>query len=480
MNLDSSPYDESDGDKELVAHFEKQVKDGLPCFYDEDDYLILFDHYIDSDDISPCEEVLKWADIQYPNSVTITDCHARYLAAKGDFAEAEAIVDKALLIDSKDVDLLITKGKLLLIRHENQKADKIFDSLCDNHDDPFLYGTLVDIGNAYNQMKRKDKAARIYEHAIKLTEENCEAAFELALIYAEKPEKLEEAAALLEKVLDKKPYSAHAWIALGGVYDDLQEYEKAVESFDYAYTIDPQCYKALFLKGHSLINCNEYKEALAAFEEYADLEEEDSTLCLCIGECYEGLGHKDDADSKYRRAVYIDQSNTSAMVHLALLHADDNPESALGWIHLAQDYDKGNAELWHLEGDIQCKAATKYPTDKTQHIAWAEKSYKKAIKMDPENPLPMVSLGILFYDDRDYDSALYYLEQAYRLSAEVNELSLFLSLTYYQLNDKEQTKRFLKLAIQNDPESWDTFTNFCPKAKDDPKLSMFHNNKNFD
>ncbi len=476
MNLDSSPYEESDSEKELVAHFERQVKDGTPCFYDEDDYIILFDHYIDSDDISPCEEVLKWADIQYPNSVTITDCHARYLAAKGDFDEAEAIIDKALLIDSNDVDLLITKGKLLLIRHNFKEADQIFNSLCDNHDDPFLYGTLVDIGNAYNQMKRKDKATQIYEHAIKLTEENCEAAFELAQIYAEEPEKLEEAARLLEKVLDKKPYSAHAWLTLGGVYDDLQKYEKAVESFDYAYTIDPQCYKALFLKGNSLINCNEYKEALAAFEEYSDLEEEDSNLCICIGECYEGLGRRDDADSKYRRAVYIDQSNTRAMVHLALLHTDEDPDFALRWIHLAQDYDKDNAELWHLEGDIQYKAAVQCPAYRTDHIAWAEKSYKKAIKMDPQNPLPMVSIGILFYDDGDYESALYYLEQAYKLSAEVNELSLFLALTYYQLNDKEQTKKFLKLAVKSNPDSWDTFTDFCPKAKEDPELNMFRNN----
>ncbi len=491
MNLDSSPYDDSDSDKELFAHFEKQVKEGSPCFYDEDDYVVLFDHYIDSDDISLCEEVLNWADSQYPDSITITDCHARYLAAKGLYTEAEAVVDKALLIDSKDVDLLITKGKLLLLRHENRKADEIFDSLCDNHDDPFLYSTLVDIGNTYKQMKRKSKAIRIYERAIKLTDDNCEATFELALLYAENPEKSEETVALIEKVLDKNPYSTQAWLALGSVYNDIQKYEKAVEAFDYAYTIDPQCYKALFLKGQSLVNCSEYREALATFEEYADLEEEDSNLCLCIGECYEGLGHNDDtasnyqrtfylgeAERKYRRAVNLDESNTRAMVRLAVLLIDEDPDEAVRWIHWAQKYDKSSAELWHLEGDIQCKLAIKFTAHKTEHIAWAEKSYKKAIELDPQNPLPMVSLGILFYDDGDYESALYYLEQAYRLSAEVNELSLFLALTYYQLNEKEQTKQFLKLAIEKDPEAWNAFTKICPSAKKDPILSMFRKKKN--
>ncbi len=480
MNLDTSPYGDSDREKELVTYFEQLMKDGAPCCFDEDEYLTLFDHYVDSDDVSPCEVVLKWADQQYPGSIAITDCHARLLAAKGDYAGAEAIIDQALQIDSKDIDLLLTKGKLLLVRHKNDEADKIFKSLYNNeYDDPFLYGTLVDVGNSYGQVGMKDKAIKIYERAIKLTNENEEASFELALLYADQPDKLERAAELLEKVLDRNPYSTQTWLAIGGVYSDLQKYGKAVEAFDYAYTIDPQCYKALYLKGHSQMNCNQYKEALEAFEEYSDLKGEDSELCLSIGECYEALGHFGTADEKYRHAVYLDDNNVSAMIHLAMLHSEDDADDALRWILYAKDHDKENPEIWHLVGDIQCKAATQIPGNihKEDHIAWAEKAYKKAIQLDPQNPLPMVSLGILYYDEGDYDSALYYLEQAYRLSAQVDELKLFLALTYYQLKDKEQAKKFLKMALENNPEAWNTFTSFCPKANDDPYLSEFKGDK---
>lgn len=470
MRFDESAYLESEEELRLIDDFIRMV-DGkgthTPSFdYDEDDLIFLFDHFISEDNYLRCEQVLQMGETKHPSSPDIMDCRARLFASQGNLDKAFDIINKALALDEGNVDLMLTKGKLLLNLKKDAEADEIFRQLNDP-EDPFLYGTLVDIGTAYRSMERYDLAIHYLEQASRYTNErgdNEEALFELGIVYERSGNK-EKAEMCYEKVLDFNPYSKQTWMALGYLHFFGGKYSKSAEAFDYAYTIDPQDTSSLWLKANSLFSDMKYKEAIPLFEEYTDLTGETAECYNFIADCYMSLQQMEQAKEMFERALRIDPDNLSTKFCLCELALQQkNPKEAQKWCDQLLAKDPNNSEHHRLQ------AAILYLSGQYEE---AKEYMLRALEIDPNNKYALYTLATECFEIQEYVEALSYLRRVEEIDENTENLTLLFAMTHYALGDKK-----LALSYIAKTENWHEtkqaiFLEFFPDVKDDPDMQDF-------
>ena len=77
--------------------------------------------------------------------------------------------------------------------------------------------------------------------------------------------------------------------------------------------------------------------------------------------------------------------------------------------------------------------------------------YKKAILLDDKQVIAYIALGNIYFDNQNYSTAMMYLDKAYSINPNAEDIKLYLSLVYYKLGDFEKSKSLLKQAcIENE------------------------------
>ncbi len=113
-----------------------------------------------------------------------------------------------------------------------------------------------------------------------------------------------------------------------------------------------------------------------------------------------------------------------------------------------------SAYLYLIEKDQDSAAAHNnlgylYTMNNTKLDAGLEHC-KKAIALDPNNPVYLHSLGCAYYKNRDIKKAVATLKKAYSLNPELKEVHEHLSEIYLQMNDNESAVRHLEFLLAQD------------------------------
>ncbi len=90
--------------------------------------------------------------------------------------------------------------------------------------------------------------------------------------------------------------------------------------------------------------------------------------------------------------------------------------------------------------------------DRNVHLAEAEALLVKAVRLAPDDPFIMDSMGWLLYRQGKLDAALQTLERAYALKADP-EIAAHLGEVLWQLGRQDEARRLLKEAAGRNPES---------------------------
>ncbi len=453
MIIDDSIYQDTPEEQEIIEDFLKYIENGEVCSFDVDEYLFLFDHFIDIPDFVMCGKVIRSAYIQYPDSLDIMDCEARLLAAQGKYSKALKICEKILKQDAFEPDYRLTYGKILLQTQKYEEANEVFEDLIDPSD-PYLYGTLTEIGMAYESIFDLKQAEKFLLLASKESTENEEALIELGNIYAlsEKSDKAEEC---YKKVLDKHPYASDVWHRLGEVRLASCQFDGATYAFDYAYTINPQDTDSLLLKGHSLFFSEKYKEASAVYEEYTDIMGEDGECCAYTAKCHEKLGETKQAIEAYRRTVELVPDDDHSMHNLALLLMEENPQEALKWISEAIKLSPKNGDYYLLRSRIYCE------TEKSPELPL--KDAKKAYNLGRKESTVAAIIGSCYFELQEYKKAIPYLKIAAEDELTKNYIIDRLALAYMNTND---LKNMIEAISEMDDDKLKAISEIIPELKD--------------
>jgi tetratricopeptide (TPR) repeat protein len=115
--------------------------------------------------------------------------------------------------------------------------------------------------------------------------------------------RLEEAAGLLEKVLEKNPHLARAHIKLIAIYGQLGQPLKAEEHFQAAVRLEPQNPESYFDRGILFASQEKFLEAEASFRRVLEMDPSHPGAQLNLGSMLEAQGILPDAMAEYQKVL---------------------------------------------------------------------------------------------------------------------------------------------------------------------------------
>jgi len=196
--------------------------------------------------------------------------------------------------DGKDVDSLLTLGRLYRVAHKSPEAEKAFKS------------------------------------ALAADPENDEALTGLAMVYSDLGD-TKSASEMLKRAGDKRP-DVNTFARLAGFYENMRDYASAAAAWKKAIPLaqEPEQHKLKMQLGLDLAAARKYDEALAL---YASLQKEDSKdieIPWQLAELYRQKGQYDKAQEQLDKAKLIDASNLDIRYsEVNLLDAQGKTDAAI-------------------------------------------------------------------------------------------------------------------------------------------------------
>lgn len=176
--------------------------------------------------------------------------------------------------------------------------------------------------------------------------------------------KVEEAIATIEKAIEQNPNDALAHNALGVIYSQKGEFDKALEYFDKAISLKDDYFKAIYNKFNLLISNRKIEEATALIENLTKQHPDHADGWINYAMLTAGAGKREEAMGYLDKAIQINPKDFDAMVKKGQLYLlDQDYEKALECFNSALEIAPGFVpaeEFARVTKDIMDKKAQGY------------------------------------------------------------------------------------------------------------------------
>jgi cytochrome c-type biogenesis protein CcmH/NrfG len=136
------------------------------------------------------------------------------------------------------------------------------------------------------------------------------------------PEAAQERIALLEAAVARNPQDAKSWAALGNVYFDTQQREKAIEAYGEALALEPKSPDVLTDQGVMFRDLRQLEKARENFERARQLDPKHVRSLYNLGVLYAAdLGDLDRAIAAWEEVVRIAPQSPDAVNARQAIHA---------------------------------------------------------------------------------------------------------------------------------------------------------------
>lgn len=313
----------------------------IPFWMEVPDFLDILDHFEQTQQTVEAEICLRIALRMHPDNAEILMRKVYRLKNDGRWHDAEALVNQIADQDNLDVQFFLAEKALSelrffdantiyenLIAREKENAAQEFGEQIEEQtslDDLYLEiaELFLDYGSevfAKKFLQLLDKTSPLYPR-VQLLES------EILMRYGTPFYGIEQ----VEQVIDEDPYNVDAWVLRAELANDIKDYPKCLEAAEYALAISPKHPKALRMKAIAALGLEKWNTVLKVYKTYHDIEPNDYTMSLSVGEIYLNRNK-------------IPQART-ALQHAMKNCASDNPDKQRISLDLAMSY--------AMEGDIR-------------------------------------------------------------------------------------------------------------------------------
>lgn len=131
---------------------------------------------------------------------------------------------------------------------------------------------------------------------------------------------LDEASQILSKLSIQSSGDAEIWILLGYISGKKNEYERAIECFNKAISIEPGNSKALFNLGVALRDAGKFDDAIVAFKKSLVKNPKNTETLDCLAHAYLGAGHLDKAAEVFNSSLKINPNQAENQSNLGSVY----------------------------------------------------------------------------------------------------------------------------------------------------------------
>lgn len=266
--------------------------------------------------------------------------------------------------------------------------------------------------------------------------------------------KYQAARRVLEDAVEVDPEDEETWIALGEVYEDLSDWNKALDAYERALDLVPDSLEARCLVGHCCLMLGRLDQAEWEYRQVIQDEPAD-------GDAWAGLGEVLIAQERYHEALvacnraleveptspYALSGYVSACEHLGAT------EDARAAVAHAIGQDPKCPDLWYLLGGLEACAG-----DIEKSLA----AYKRAVQINPLDAAAHAGIACVLLElGRNYPAVELHLIESARLAPDWYYPCLQLGELYLRRNDRESASEWFMRAVRlapNDPNIKEAFS----------------------
>ena len=455
MNKDRFKNFEDDV-RQLVLDFEKMQKQGKNRYFDVDELETIIDFYLETADGEMLEKSVRYGEDLFPYSNEIKLRRVHLLCFKERYKEAYTLLKQLERMVPDDTDVLYALGVVHSALEQPRKAIQYYHkAAADGYQLGIIYGN---IGDEYVKMEQLAEARTYYRKAIRQNPDDEHSLYELANCY-EDDGLTDKWIQFFTRFVEEHPYSRTGWFCLGEAYIVEQLYEKAIDAYQYALAIDDSYYYAYMQLSACYYAIEDYPKAVSTLHDVLDHTEDKAYVYFRIGDIFKQTNNLVTANVYYRKAV------------------TEDPFYAEAWHALSLSYSL----------DRQFDAAI----DAAQ----------RALKVDPESPVYLTTLALIFADsgdnenaDKVFECALPYYndfeqgwlgygdylisQQRYEEAAEAlsqglpdcemtTEFNKRLSLCYYCTGRRNMLYNAVRACINDSDDGEQQLLDYCPWLRQD-------------
>lgn len=355
---------ERDEYSKLLQRYLSALEEGKEAYFDADEILFLLDCFEDNDELTHYKGVLSIGLKFYPENEELKIKKCRFLTFEDDYKGALALAKGISEKNNQELDAIRLECYFYL--KEYDKAYEYMDELIIDLSCTYVEELFEHIATFLNDLDVPEMAEAVIRYGLLGFPDNAILNNELCYLHELKGE-INESISICNHMIDKNPYSYDFWFTLGRLYSITNEYDKAIDAFDFASTCDEPETDLLILKAYCLFMNEHYKKAIETYQEIIAVDDlAVEHVQSLMAECYIKL-------EEYEQAYHI---------LLNTINHDNDSAEASTYINF-----------------IRCCIET----DREREAA---KTLFKAAKLFPDNIRILALLALTFLENGKEDMAL--------------------------------------------------------------------------
>lgn len=321
--MKDNPYREDRQEIRELLHKYENLKKGLQnSFLEEDAFEKIIEFYQEKEALQQALEAANLGMIQYPYSSLMMIKKADVLLAMRQYKEALSVLEEASLLDSRDINIYILKTDALLALDQQAKAVELLEEALSLFEGDEKIELLFELADVYDDYEDFDKVFDCLKLVLADDPNNEEALYKICF-WTDFTGRNEESIRLHKDIIDEYPYNELAWFNLGSAYQGLKLYEKSIDAYQYAVTIDEKFDYAYRNMGDAYIRLRKYKEAIEVLEKVTELSKPESVIMEAIGHCYDRLKNFAQARFYYRKATHLNREDSKLYYKIACTYFNE-------------------------------------------------------------------------------------------------------------------------------------------------------------
>lgn len=251
----------------------------------------------------------KAIELDAKNVSAYTGLSALYMLM-GQPQEALDALNQVLKFDDKNVDVHLRKAKLYLVMKDYENCAASVEKAIEI--DPAEPDSYYLKGMALMENDKMDLAIESFQRSVTIDQNHFDALMQLGYIWEKRDKKI--SIDYFRSATKANPQSTEALYNLGLLYQDIEQPEKAIESYKVINKLDPNNKLAFYNIGYvNLVFLQKYADGAEYFSKAIQLDPDYIDAWFNRGYCYELLKDKEKARADYEQVLKMKVNDPKAV-----------------------------------------------------------------------------------------------------------------------------------------------------------------------
>jgi len=315
---------------------------------------------------------------------------------------------------------------------------------------------LESLGEAYYSLKQYDRSLEAYNRVLEKNRRDAKILSRIAEIYYEKGE-LDRAYEYYHKITTMEPASENARVAylnIGNILDDSQQFGEAVEAYNRALAISPKDDAALYNLGIAYKHAGKPERAIESWKRAAELNPDNPQPLLAIADYYYESKYYDMAMDEYQRVLRRFPNIQEGHFNLGTIYYKKNL-----FDYAAEEYRRvidinGTNDLAR-KAYINLGVLTSRAQKPDEAVMQKSMGYvQKALLLKPGDAESLFSMGLMYSKKEMYERAIDTFLQAARATSDsklVADSYNNIGKCYFKQGQFKKALQFFTRGVEEDP-----------------------------